>query len=493
MKAIILARVSDKKQDSNQAQVDRVTDYISRKGLTPWKTYEIEESSTKGDREKFQLVVKEIQKSKEPIALVVDTVDRLQRSFKESVQLDELRKLGKIELHFYRENLIIHRNSNSADLIRWDMGVMFARSYVLQLSDNVKRKQEQMRRNGEWPGKAPIGYKSLHDSDGNRIDVIFDPVNSHLVKKMFEMYASGNHSTISVRREIAKQGLESSKKRPLAPSMVDHILNNTFYYGEMLTGGKIYPHKYQPLITRDLFLKCQQIRKSWKRKPFQAVSKPYIFKGLIRCAKCGCILSPETVKGKFIYYSCTNARKNICNKKFYIPERDLLKPIHEVLRKFETIPQTKIDEIVTGLKESSTSKVLYHTNAIKELQREYNEIQVRVDRMMDILIDGSISKNDYEKKLKEMKSKQYDINIQIEDHTRADENYYLTANIVLNLAKDASKLFESSEVPEKRAILNYLLQNPTMNEKTLGFTLRSPYNSILELSKKPKISTGLRR
>ena len=49
MKAIILARVSDKKQDSNEAQVVRVSDYIKRTNLTVWKTYEIEESSTKGD------------------------------------------------------------------------------------------------------------------------------------------------------------------------------------------------------------------------------------------------------------------------------------------------------------------------------------------------------------------------------------------------------------------------------------------------------------
>ena len=95
MKAIVLARVSDKKQDSNEAQVLRIADYTKYKQLTVWKTYEIEESSTKGDREKFQEVIRDIEQSKEPIALVVDTVDRLQRSFKESVVLDNLRKRFK--------------------------------------------------------------------------------------------------------------------------------------------------------------------------------------------------------------------------------------------------------------------------------------------------------------------------------------------------------------------------------------------------------------
>ena len=84
-----------------------------------------------------------------------------------------------------------------------------------------------------------------------------------------------------------------------------------------------------------------------------------------------------------------------------------------------------------------------------------------------------------------MKEKQYDINIQIEDHTRADENYYITASNVLNLAKNAFELFKSSEIPEKRAILNYLLQNCDANENKLEFSLRSPYNHILEFAKQP--------
>lgn len=75
MKAIILARVSHTKQDSNEAQLARISDYVKSKGLDPWKTYEIEESSTKADRKKFQMVIKDIEQSTEPIALVADTVE----------------------------------------------------------------------------------------------------------------------------------------------------------------------------------------------------------------------------------------------------------------------------------------------------------------------------------------------------------------------------------------------------------------------------------
>lgn len=44
--------------------------------------------------------------------------------------------------------LILDKNSNSTDVMRWDMSVMFAKAYVLQLSDNVKRSLEQSRKEG---------------------------------------------------------------------------------------------------------------------------------------------------------------------------------------------------------------------------------------------------------------------------------------------------------------------------------------------------------
>ena len=155
MKAIILARVSTKEQQeegySIPAQVRRLTEYAQKKQLTIYKTFQITESSCLDTRKEFEKVITLIRHSREPITLITDTVDRLQRSFRESVILEDFRKSGKLELHFYQENLILNQNSNSNDLIRWDMGVMFARSYVLQLSDNVKRSITKIKKWGmDW-------------------------------------------------------------------------------------------------------------------------------------------------------------------------------------------------------------------------------------------------------------------------------------------------------------------------------------------------------
>ena len=159
MKAIILARVSTEEQTEGHsipAQLESARQYCQRKDLSIQSEHPFDESSLKDTRTKFDAVIHEIESSNEPIALIVETIDRLQRSFKESVLFEELRKQGKLEIHFIRENLIVNKESNSSELIRWDMGVMFARSYVLQISDNVKRSQKHKIEKGEYPGRARV-------------------------------------------------------------------------------------------------------------------------------------------------------------------------------------------------------------------------------------------------------------------------------------------------------------------------------------------------
>ena len=494
MKAIILARVSTEEQkeagNSLPAQVERLKSYCQCKGFQAVQTFSFDESAYKTKRDEFDKILDFLKSNKEKIAVCFDKVDRFSRNVfdKRVSTLYELAMKGEIELHFASDNLVITPDISATEKFHFGMNLGLAKYFSDAISDNVKRAYETKKRNGEWTGRAPIGYKNIGEIKGNK-DVILDPKKAHLIRKMFELYATGNHSTLTLRIEMSKEGLNSSVGKPLALSMVSHILNNPFYYGEMLSRGKLYPHKYQPIISKQIFDKCQQIRKSWNKKPFKYASKPYIFRGLIRCARCGCSMSPETAKGKYIFYSCTNAKKDICSKKVYIPERDLLKPVYGVLQAFESMPQTKIDEIVEGLRKSNENKDLYHKEALKSLRQEYDTLQNRLSRLADLLLDQSITKDFYDEKLKEMKEKQYDINIQIEDHTRADENYYITASTVLNLAKNALRLFESSEVLEKRAMLNFLLQNCVASGKKLEFDLRSPFDHILTFANQP---TGLR-
>jgi site-specific DNA recombinase len=92
-------------------------------------------------------------------------------------------------LHFYREGMVIGKGASSTDILRWDFSVMGAKSYVLNLSENVRRSLEYKRRNGEW-GEAPLGYLNQRDLK-NRSTLIHDPERAYLVRMLFEEYAKG--------------------------------------------------------------------------------------------------------------------------------------------------------------------------------------------------------------------------------------------------------------------------------------------------------------
>lgn len=480
MKAIIFARVSDPKQDSNEAQITRVTDYVKYKGLTVWKTYELEESSTRGDRIKFQEVIKLIEKSKEPIALVVDTVDRLQRSFRESVILDDLRKAGKIEIHFYRENLVIHRDSNSADLLRWDMAVMFARSYVLQLSDNVKRKIEQKLRNREWIGQAYIGYKNETREDGSK-DVIVDKDRAFLIQKAFELYATGNYSMKSLAKEMNNRGLRSRSGMKMTTSQMHKVLRNPFYCGTMIVKGKEYPHKYEHIISRYLFDKVQEVINGYNRQNFKRTNKPYIFRGLIKCAECGCTITPELHKGKYVYYHCTNYHGN-CQNVTWLREEELLEQVKDVFQGLKLKPEA-LDRLKDELRAIHESEKAYYEQNVEAINRKLGTINTRLKTMYTDRLDGRITTDEYDKMALEYHKERQDLHIQLEEHSSADKNFYITANRVLDLSQKSWDLFQISEPKEKTQLLRFLLQNFSLQGKNLLFEVKTPFNGIVEYAK----------
>ncbi len=482
-KSIILARVSTDEQDSNDAQLNRLRKFAIEKGFENSKEYPIKESSSKAERKKFQEIIDLIKKSKQPIALFVDTIDRLQRSFKESVIFDELRKEGKVEVFFYRENLRIHRDSNSAELLQWDMGVMFARSYVLQLSDNVKRKFEQKRKDGEITGQAPFGYKSipLDKRKRTRQGIEIDPERAPIVKEIFERYLNEDISTKVFSDELKKRKVTTIRNTPIHGSVVYGILKNTFYYGMAYSKrhNDFYPHIYEPIITKELFDKVQDKLASKNMCPTKMDSrKKFIFGGMLRCAKCGCTMSPEIKKGKYIYYACTNA-KRIC-KREYVKEEELLKPVKKFLRDIR-LSDEKIKDIITYLKDNHEKKTLFHKRKIVEVDKKYDKTQNRINNLLDCLTDGVISKEDYENKLREYKDEQYNLNLEKEKLTQNDEGYHIVALTVLKLAQRAEEIFENSDTDEKNQLLEFLLQNPTVNGKKLCFTKLEPFKSIVEM------------
>ena len=483
MKAIILARVSTEEQkeagNSLPAQIERLKNYCRAKDFKITKIFSFDESAYKTKRDEFDKILEYLKSNKEKTAVCFDKVDRFSRNVfdKRVASLFDLAMKDKIELHFASDNLVITPNISATEKFHFSMNLGLAKYYSDAISDNVKRAYENKIKRGEWIGKAPIGYIDLQNEHKDKEP---DPARSHFIVRIFEIYATGDSSMRIIRDEMEKIGLKSNTKnpKPLSVSQIEHILKNPFYYGIMRIKGKLHPHKYQPLISKALFDEAEKVRISYHKKPFKYASKPFIFRGMIKCADCGCTITPETTKGH-IYYSCTNYHR-FHKKRIYVKEQELLKPVYEILKNIQ-LSDDKIKEITEDLRKSNEAKNYFHEQSLRALRKEYDQIEDRISKMFDLrLDDSSITKDMFNKKLKEYKEKQTELNEEIARYDQADENYYITANTVLNLAQKAYEIFQSSEVAEKRQLLNFLLQNPELNGRKLVFKLKTPFDTVLQ-------------
>lgn len=89
----------------------------------------------------------------------------------------------------------------------------------------------------------------------------------------------------------------------------------------------------------------------------------------------------------------------------------------------------------------------------------------------------------FNQKFKEYASKQADILEQMGKHDKADKQYHITANTILNLCQRAREIVESSEPEEKRQFFNFILQNLELRGKKLEYKLKTPYDTVLLANK----------
>ena len=466
MKALLLARVSTKDQEENNsipAQLRRLTDYAMRHGFDDTESHQLVESSTKATRKEFAKIIDSIRGSDETVALITDTVDRLQRSFRESVMLDELRNDGKIELHFIRENLVINKDSNSADILRWDMGVMFAKSFVTQLSDNVKRGQGQKLLNGEWGSKAPFGYKNIPG------DIVIDEERAPIVCDIFAWYGTDAYSMLEIRKRImAEHGLRLMK------SQIAAILERKFYYGIMSVNGTDYRHRCPTIISKDTYNLAQEIKLGRHKKTFKYAGLPFYYRGLITCGECGMMVTAERSKGH-VYYHCTQYKGK--HNAPYIREEELTRQFQEAFRAIQPTRE-QYAEVMAALKASHGDKAKYRAEHETALRAQATKLEKRQERLFETYLDGDIDKQQYEAKRNEIKDDAADIEAKLNTLSGAEDEFYATVESLMDLARNAPVTFASSKIEARRELIVLVLSNLVLEGKQLRWKYKKPFDSM---------------
>ncbi len=481
MKAVILARVSTEMQEdgfSLDAQLDRLRRYCERHNLDIIQEYNITESSTKGKRPQFNEMLTFVKKQRERIAVVVDAVDRLQRSFKETPILNDLIERGKIELHFLREAMVVNDKTKNTQKVMWDMCVLMAKSYVGALADNVKRAEEKMLKEGLLPGPAPIGYLNIKDENGKKT-IIIDPDRGHFIKKLFEEYSTGLFSMDELVKKSKNWGLRNRiSGNPITKSQFADILQNPFYYGVMYYNKDYHPHRYEKLISKELFDKCTEVRTGKFKRTSKHTKEPYIFRGLVRCKHCGCLLSPYTKKDKYVYLRHTDLKNcEHCNN---VSEKVLLKDVEKSLSSIHFDDGLKAALAVRLKKQYEAT----HGNTYYQLEKNRNEladIEENQKKLLDLLIAGTVPADVYRSKNAEYETAKIELQAKIEKLQTPDTSVERAIDKVLNFSQNSFAIFKSSQIEEKRRILNIVFANFFMDGKNPVISMRKNFKLLSKI------------
>ena len=90
----------------------------------------------------------------------------------------------------------------------------------------------------------------------------------------------------------------------------------------------------------------------------------FAFSTLVRCGHCGCTLTGDIKKGRYIYYRRTG-HKGRCPEP-YVPEAALSRRFSELLRQI-VIGEPALQLVSEGLKSSHMDQVKEHAEAIERL------------------------------------------------------------------------------------------------------------------------------
>lgn len=479
MKAILIARVSTEEQkeagNSLPAQVARLESYCQRLGFTIMKICSFDESAYSHQRTAFDAIIDLILSQNEKIAVCCDKVDRLSRNvFDKRIATLYEKALGdEVELHFVSDGQIINSRISAVEKFQFGISLGLAKYYSDAISDNVKRAIEQKLRKGEWPGKAPYGYKNI-DLPNDKKSIIQDEYEAHIVRKVFEIYATG---ALSIEHVCAK--IKNEHGISWRHTYLHKMLRNPFYHGIMIINQKEYPHCYPPIITESLFKEVQIARTRFKKQSSKYAGHNYMYRSMIRCGDCGLAITPEKQKG-FVYYHCTQFKGK--HNATWFREEKITEIIGEVFKQLQA-PKEAAKEAFASLTELSQHKIEFQEQETKKLTQEQKTNAHMMDNLYLDRLKGRITESDYDRFYQKLKDEAADIAIRFEQIQEADQDYYITAKYVLELLTRAHDLFVSSEVEERRQLIKLVLSNLRIEGENLLYELNKPFDVVLNHAK----------
>ena len=196
--------------------------------------------------------------------------------------------------------------------------------------------------------------------------------------------------------------------------------------------------------------------------------------GLLTCARCGCTITAEQKKGKYVYYRCTGYHGACGNT--YLREEQLVRLLGSVVTPIQ-IPCEIADDIAGALQSTEADNERHRHTAISHLDQRRRTLIAKLDRGYDDYVGGTISEEFWTRKSQEWEADRRTVEAELArlEHTDGTR-LAVTGEKILELAKQAGFLYQTQNPPEQRRLLDTVLSNCTFDRGTLCPTYSKPFD-----------------
>ncbi|MEQ1933072.1 MAG: recombinase family protein [Fimbriimonadaceae bacterium] len=476
-KAVIYARVSSKEQEAEgfsvDAQLRLLRAYAAEQAVDVAREFTEAETAKKSGRKAFGEMLRFLEAHPGHVILV-EKVDRLYRNFADYVKVDHL----GAELHFVKDGMVIGESSKSQDKFMHGIRVLMAKNYVDNLSEEIRKGLNEKAAQGIYPTHAPLGYLNSVEPGTKRKLIVPDPARAHLVKALFEAYASGTHSMETLTTMARSMRLTSKKGLPLVKSAIEQILKHPAYYGVIRWNGQESLGIHEPLVSKQTWDQVQAVRTGRGQRNVGFGALQLTYQGLVRC-KCGKIMTGEVKKGKYVYYHCTGLGREVCGRP-YVSESQITAAFVELLGRL-SVPEDMVNWIRDGLQEADSDRHAQRANREQRITCELKTLRSRLETLYLDKLEGEITADFYRETRDKWQGRITDLELEIAALDRAEPTSVDQAMTILELASTAHIRFKNADSEQKRKLLQFMLSNSTWTDGKLVVELHEFFDLMLNL------------
>ena len=459
-------RVSDPKQKTGVSLIEQraiIERYAERIGAGIIQWFEETRTAAKAGRPVFTRMVKLLRAGRAQ-GVVIHKLDRGTRNFRDWAEIDDLIERG-IEIHAANENLDLRSRGGR---LAADLQVAVAVDYIRNLREEALKGIHGRLKQGILPNGVGIGYLNAGAGKPKPID----PHKGPLVKRVFELYATGAYTLRELTAETERLGLRNRNGRSIPMQEIDKILRNPFYAGIIRSKRfGVFPGAHTPLITQALFDRVQAVLQG--RFVRRTKQHDYLFRRLMRCKTCGRSLIASAKKG-FVYYRCST----ITCPTTSVREDRVDAQIRSVLRSI-TLTSTEIALLDRELAAMSADAETIVVTRRKSLSEGLAAINARLSRLTDLLLDDKIEKIEHDAKRTALLADRMHLDQALAE-LAIDADPTGPARRIVELATCPETLYESADAARKRQLLEIVMSNCVVTGKTLEISLREPFATIAE-------------